>query len=123
MRRNTPSAIEFGKYLASLRKSKHITMQELGRRTNTYAATVSQFEHGDRAFPEKKIVVWSEALGVSQRSFRSKWNKCTSIEDPPISRNRKKSVSKDKLQELIDSLVGLERTRVLGYVEAVIEER
>jgi hypothetical protein len=43
--------------------------------------------------------------------------------DPPIVRNRGKSVNIPTLQDLIRKLSTVDRNRVLGYVEALIENQ
>lgn len=122
MRRDTPGALEFGRHLASVRKSKKLTMRAVGTSLGAVAATVSKAESGQRAVKEDTLSKWSKALGVTQKSLREVWNECDSYECAPITRRRQHAVSKDKLEELISTLSASQRQRVFGYVEGILEE-
>jgi transcriptional regulator with XRE-family HTH domain len=123
MRRGTPAAISFGRLLLALRTNRGMTTQEVADKIGGFRATVSQAEKGERAVKEPKLFVWANALGVEEAYLRMAWVDCQSEEDPPITRNRKKAIKHKELETLLSELNGLERERVRGYVEAIIENR
>ena len=123
MRRGTPAAITFGKILCSIRTDAGMTMRQLAAKIGCPAATISQVEKGQRALKEPKLAIWSDALGISEEYLKTEWENSHSEPDPPIVRRRGKSINQIELEELFSELTGPERNRVLGYIDALIQQR
>jgi transcriptional regulator with XRE-family HTH domain len=111
-----------GLYLKECREAKGLTMTELARRMSVPPATVSQTEHAQRALKEHKIPMWAKGLDRSEHEIRGMWNLLDAEEVPPIVRKRSAAITKGSLIEMILMLNSAQRSRVCGYVEAVLEE-
>lgn len=125
MRRGTPGAERFGNFIRLVRIEKGLTMRQVAEKLgpNHHAAFVSQAEKGQRAVKEDKINAWADALGINKFNLQMEWRTANSLPEPPIIRTRRKSSPKSELVELFQSLDGVERNRVRGYIDALIEER
>lgn len=123
MRRGTPAAYEFGKILYELRKATELTLAEVAEAIGTTSGNVSFYEHGKRAVKEEKLEVYAVALGVNRTWLRSVWLEAQNQPEPPIVRNRGKSIGRDALELAIADLTHTERERVLGYIHALKESR
>jgi transcriptional regulator with XRE-family HTH domain len=123
MRRGTQAAIEFGAFLFELRTNAAMSMRQVGNKLGAPAATVSQVEKAQRAVKERHIPAWAIALGVEESVLREKWE---SLQEKypvgPIARNRTKNAQPDELKTLMSQLTGPQRNRVIGYIEAILEE-
>lgn len=100
-------------------------MRQVADGLGLYPAAVGQVEKGYRVVKEDKIPIWAEALGVDGMQLYAMWAQIESENPaPPIERTRTKSIERGKLVELIETvLTGNERERLLGYAEALIEQR
>ena len=99
-------------------------MREVGSRIEAAAATVSQIEKGQRALKEPKIPMWAAALEVDETYLRDTWLR-VQLRNPdgPIERVRTKNVNPRALEVMILKLTGPERSRVVGYIDALLENR
>lgn len=125
MRRGTPAAYEFGKWLEARRVDLGLSMRKVGTRIGAPASTVSQVEHGERALKEPKIPEWAKALEISEACFRHEWNAVQKRHPPigPIVRLRGESLKAKELENHFTQLTGPERMQVLGYIDAIIANR
>lgn len=122
MRRGTQLAIEFGAWLRDRREEAGLSMRTVGAAIEAPASTISQIEKGQRAFKnESWIAPCAMALGMRVRVFRAVWDKYNAIPVGPVVRRRGQSLPIGGLEALISDLTGPERTRVQGYIEAIIE--
>lgn len=124
MRRGTPAAIHFGTYLRNTRLSKGLTLAQIAEYLGTYSSVPSQIETGQRVLKEAKLEAWAEAYGVGSKTFRRNWiEACTSYPQMPLTRNRGTAITVKNLDTIFSQLTANERSRVQGYIEAIIEGR
>ena len=122
MRRGTPGAIKMGIFLRNLREAQCLSMRQVAGIIGCAPAQVSQVEKGQRALKEPKIDVWAKALDIGPMFLRERWILYDAMPADPIIRRRMKNVNLDELDVLIQKLSGPERTRVCGYIEAILEK-
>lgn len=124
MRRGTPAAIEFGKWIEDVRVKKGLSMRKVGEAFGTPAATISQIERAQRALKEPKIDKLADALGISRRTLRAVWVRAQQNNpDPPLVRRRAAGITTKTLQQKLDALSARERSQVIGYIDRILEER
>lgn len=124
MRRGTPAAELFGNYVYKSRMNLGMTMRQLADIIKCYPSTVSQIEKGQRVLQERNLIIWADALEIDRETFRAKWES-VQVENPagPITRNRGTSIDIGNLEAILSELTALERSRVQGYVESIIDQR
>ena len=124
MRRGTEAAVQFGEALLFIRTNNGLRQAEVARRLGNKAnALVSQAEKGDRIVKFEALPIWAKALEVNEQYLTEIWLNANSIEDPPLKRNRAYSTARSDLDKLIRELNGSERDRVLGYIQALLDNR
>lgn len=125
MRRNTKSAIEFGRQVRAIRLEKGLTQRELAEKINAVNTYISIIETGRRVLNLKYVPLWADALGVSKGRLLKIWQECNAYDDSPrrIVNKRWTVIQQDDLRKLIGELSAPDRQRVLGYIDAVLEER
>jgi transcriptional regulator with XRE-family HTH domain len=65
-------AVDFGKYLKSLRKERKLTIQKMSDISDVSNPYISQLENGLRSIPSKEVLIkLSKALGIDHKSFLS----------------------------------------------------
>lgn len=123
MRRGTPAAYEFGRFVKELRTEASLTCAEASARMGKTAPYVSQIELGVRALKEEKVHEYAKMLDVNPAWLMAIWRDTQKEPDPPIVRARKSSIPKGDLESAIQDLNAPERERVLGYIHALKESR
>lgn len=101
-----------------------MTMRQVGLVVGVPAATVSQMEKGVRAFKnESWIEPWARAIKTKPWVFRTMKEKFDKVPVGPVVRRTSRTLTKTTLELLICELTGPERSRVQGYIDAIIESR
>lgn len=124
MRRGTQACIQFGLNLKNTRVRQGLTMHQVAKSLGVHAATVSQIEKAQRALKEDKIAAWAKALGVKEDWLRHEWHHVQKVNpEPPLLRTRHTSIRKDELKVLIDSLSSVDRNKVIGYIDGLLDSK
>lgn len=123
MRRKTPAAEEFGSFLFNRRAELRMTMRDVGTVLGRKAAYVSEAEKGLQAVKEPMIPLWAKALHLTIAEVRGHWNLAQRNPEPPIKRRPALKAEAKILQDKIATLTEEERTRVYGYIDALLAQR
>jgi transcriptional regulator with XRE-family HTH domain len=121
VRRGTKAAEQFGEDLKDIRAMKGLSMRAVADVLGQAPAYVSQCEKAQRAVKEDKLDLWAKALGVRKQVLHDLWNQANTIPAPAIVRKRRNAPPAKTLVQVIDGLTSVQRARVLGYIDSLIE--
>lgn len=124
MRRGTEAAKHFGAYLRRVRQQKGMTLHQIATKLETYPSVPSQIETGARVIKEPNLEKWALAYGIGVKTFRNNWKEAQKLyPSEPINRRRGTAIDQRSLEKMMIALTADERSRVRGYIEAVLDER